>query len=505
MSGRVRHVLKESLLPLVTLVVFTAIFLYSDYMFPEMIPRRLNNPSKSEVPYLNRYAIVVSSATNKDWGEVIEALRRKYPSSILVTYTNVQDLLTKVKKELGNIMPRYVAFVAKPEEAGREFVEKAHTLMRSLDDDPYYDAFFGIITGYAKEDALRIARESSPLLIKNALMPYEDIATLKFFIKGTCVSELHSRMGWMKSQDSRDVKKLSDVPLDVTEMLVNILNNNTVDIFITTGHAKEHQWQIVYNLSDFGGKTGYFRHRNGVLIGRSMDGHEWEIHSTNPKVYWAPGNCLIGHIDGKDCMMTSYLRSCGVVQSIGYTVETWYGYAGWGVGSYFLHSKDFSSNTSFYTFSESFLSNYQSLVFDLERHRNGTVALSDNDLKGHQYDEDVVAFYGDPAWKAYVVKDNTTDFSYICKFGVDEVGIGRYKISFIVKFVREMGGFDRLLVAYPPWRINVADIKNLRTNASYIITDSFIGISPWKPGDPPIQEGKTFELDFETSPLDPVP
>ena len=48
------------------------------------------------------------------------------------------------------------------------------------------------------------------------------------------------------------------------------------------------------------------------------------------------GNCLIGDIPGRDCMVTSLIHSAGVYQMFGYVVPTWYGQGGWGIQEYYL-------------------------------------------------------------------------------------------------------------------------------------------------------------------------
>ena len=72
----------------------------------------------------------------------------------------------------------------------------------------------------------------------------------------------------------------------------------------------------------------------------------------------------------------------------GYTVETWFGYMGWGVASYFLDLQDQ------YTFAEACFLTNQALLFD-EQH-----PLPDANRAGLEYDRDVWALYGDPAYKA---------------------------------------------------------------------------------------------------------
>ena len=60
----------------------------------------------------------------------------------------------------------YACFVAQPKEAGREFVVHVSRMTRRLDDDPYTDVVWGILTGYKADDALRIASLKEPLVVR---------------------------------------------------------------------------------------------------------------------------------------------------------------------------------------------------------------------------------------------------------------------------------------------------------------------------------------------------
>jgi len=133
-------------------------------------------------------------------------------------------------------------------------------------------------------------------------------------------------------------------------------------------------------------------------------------------VYLPIGNCLMGHINGPDSMALAWMNGAGVHQMIGYTVSTWYGYAGWGCLDYFLEQP------GRFTFVESFFANHQALLHRLHTYfpelagsepgpgrPRVTVKLSQaaksagltgNDARGLFFDRDVVALYGDPAWSA---------------------------------------------------------------------------------------------------------
>ena len=179
------------------------------------------------------------------------------------------------------------------------------------------------------------------------------------------------------------------------------------DIFYTSGHATEHDWQIGYNYPD-----GSFRCEAGQLYGLDTQGRRFDIRSPNPKVYLPMGNCLIGHVPGRDCMATALMHSAGVSQMVGYTVVTFYGFMGWGTNDYFEGQRDF------YTLAESFFAIQQALLHQLEtryprlrgvdfdRFEASDIEalaaehqLRDRDEVGLLWDRDTVAFYGDPAWE----------------------------------------------------------------------------------------------------------
>ena len=92
------------------------------------------------------YCIVTSRSTYNDpqWKPVVDALIVKHRGTAITFERAVKDSLAKLQKEL----PRYVCFVAKPSEATREFVTAVNRLTCRINDDPYADAIWGILTGY---------------------------------------------------------------------------------------------------------------------------------------------------------------------------------------------------------------------------------------------------------------------------------------------------------------------------------------------------------------------
>ena len=352
------------------------------------------------------YAVVVSGDTYQDlaWREVVTTLLNNHHASI-ITYTGtVQTALGELRAKF----PRYVCFVAQPAEATRSFVAQVHRLTRSLNDDPYPDCFWGILTGYDAANALRIAQHQEPLTIRKIAAGTE--IPLELCGEGKWYSELEPGLQVVKEKGGSPVT--NRVPADTTKPLVEALTQFRADLFLTSGHATERDWQIGYKY-----RNGSFRCAEGVLYGEDTTGGKHQISSPNPKIYLPIGNCLMGHIDSTNAMALAFMNSAGVLQMMGYTVNTWYGYAGWGCLDYFIEQP------GRYTFEEAFLANEVALIHRLQtffpdqtsaelddRGRFSKpvsistaareAGLNAQDATGLVYDRDTVAFYGDPGWIA---------------------------------------------------------------------------------------------------------
>ncbi len=353
------------------------------------------------------YAVVVSKATHADksWRAVVDVLVEKYQARVIVHKTGIGE----ARAELAKRMPNYVCFVATPAEAGRDAVVAVHRLMRKLDDDPYTDAMWGILTGYDAADALRIAKYGKPLTVKNALCGTSGVG-LAPFVVGKQFSEGKAGQLVVKTVDGKTVSRTC--PADSTATIVKVLNDEAPDCFFTSGHATTRDWQMGFRY-----RNGQFRCKDGQLYGLDLKRNRHDINSPNPKVYLPVGNCLIGQIPDRECMALAWMHTGGAYQMIGYTVLTWYGYGGWGVRDLFC------GQPGRFTLAEAFYFNNQALVhqletrfpasarvdfqrYDLERDRSllarlaRTHKLRAKDPLGLLWDRDTVAFYGDPAWHA---------------------------------------------------------------------------------------------------------
>ena len=353
------------------------------------------------------YAVVVSAATNGDpaWREVVAALVARHHAATVVYSGGVTECLPGLRE----VFPRYACFVARPEEAGRQYVVDVSRLTRALDDDPYTDVVWGIVTGYEPADALRIARHAEPLTVTRAAAGCG--IDLNAFHEGVWYSE-GEKNGMCEKLPGRAPEKRHG-PDDTTQALVDELNRGRTGYFQTSGHASSRDWQIGYSY-----KNGQFRCRNGQLLGLASDGKRYDINSPNPKVYAPLGNCLIGWIEDRECMALAWMHTGGAYQMAGYVVPTWYGVA-WGIADYFVGEQ------GQYDYAESVFFNNQWAVQQLESRfpqfarlnvaaydmeRNPGVldqfaqahGINDRDALGLLWDRDTIAFYGDPAWEARV-------------------------------------------------------------------------------------------------------
>jgi zinc protease len=424
-----------------------------------------------EVSRAIRYAVVVSSATraDADWAKVVDALKEKYGGEVFEYSENIDQAREKVAA----FYPTHICFVLSRAEAisgGEELVRRVHQFTRKLDDDPYGDAVWAILTGYDASDALRIASQKEPLKIRSAFLKTSG-GWLDYLQEGEFFSEGKTPDWWVK-RDGKIEKKTS--PLDTTEMWVELLNKGRADFVLTSGHATEHDWQAGY--ANVGRIDGQIRSKEGNLTAIDTKRSKFKIESANPKVYFGMGNCLIGHISDADCMALAWIHSGGAYQFCGYTVSTWYGHM-WGLPEYFFHLQDR------FTFAECFFINNQALIYDLENNSPGMNEPlypqrpgSPNFRQGHEYDKDTVALYGDPAWEARIEK--VREPLYNQKLTVQRKDTGAYVVTFEIEFNYDYTAGDVRSSTRPAFAFLPIRAKNPKVTFTdgrkVVVTDNFI-------------------------------
>lgn len=416
------------------------------------------------------YAVVVSAATNAEegWKDVSPALVKKNGGEVIVYDKSVDEALPKLKA----LHPRQTCFVARPAEATKKFVAAVHQLTRKLDDDPYTDTQWGILTGFDAANALTIARDDAPLTVKKVAGGTE--LALDKCTEGLWYDELVKNKVVRKTPGATAAQEQG--PNDTTKSLVDTLNEYKPDLFVTSGHATERDWMIGFRY-----KNGFFKSQAGRMFGEDTRGEKFDVDSPSPKVYLAVGNCLMGHINGQDAMALAWLNKAGVRQMAGYTDLTWFGYGGWGLLDYFVEQP------GRYTLTEAFFANHHALIHCLE--------TKSGDQRGLAYDRDIVAFYGDPAYIAKLAeaeksydqtlteKDGEYTFTITPRRGAD---------SFKPVNVNGAQRGYRPIVAFLPQRVkNVALISSAELKP--VITDDFLLIPNPRDCDP----AKTYLVVFK--------
>jgi zinc protease len=348
-----------------------------------------------------------------------------------------------------------------------------HRLTRALDDDPYTDVLWGILTGYDAADALRIAKYDPPLVIKRGAAGTG--LDLEAFEQAIWFSEGERGAKFVKLPDASGKQKCPD---DSTASMVEMLNTFRPQLFMTSGHATFRDWQIGFSY-----RNGQFRCKDGQLFGLDLQGQKFPINSPEPKVYLPCGNCLIGLIPDRQAMVLAWLHSGGAYQMAGYTVSTFFGYGGWGIRDYFI------GQAGRFTFAEAFAANNLALVHQLQTRfpKHADVNLDQFDIEsdpslpnrlaqkygvterdelGLLWDRDTVAFYGDPAWEARMAQ--TRKLPWTQKLTEHS---GTYTFEITTETKGSWGG--RPVVQFLPHRVNQARLVS-GADLKPVITDNFI-------------------------------
>ena len=438
-----------------------------------------------------KYAIVVSNKTSNapEWKKVVHVLDKKYPDTQTFIW---QSDVNEVKKGLQKYNPKYVCFVVQPEEMAKSsgdhfqpnpLVEKIHILIRNLDNDPYGDAIWGIITGYHANDALRIAEQKQPLFINHATGATKGwIEQVK---SGVVYSETEDNTYFVKNSETNNktIEK-TDGPLDVTGQFAKQVNSNKIDALWSSSHATENDFSGFRHNKE----TGSIIAEDGQLMALSLDRNNvYPINSDNPKIYLAAGNCLIGNINKQNCMLTAWLHSGGVDQFVGYTNATWFGYIGWGVGKYFFEMPD---NI---TFAEAFYMSNQALIYEL----NSNKMMDNRTLQGLTYDKNAVAFYGDPAWEVRTQKQQIKETPLLFAPTLTTTSLKKKKVRFDLEVkMNDNTMLERPVIELLPFQVKNAKVVSTTTGRA-VCTDNLILFS----NDKEILKGTTIKIIVEAERL----
>jgi len=395
------------------------------------------------------YAVVVDANTleHPEWGQVVEALKKKYDAEVFVAnYPNVGT----VRKALNEYMPWYVCFVAQPEQATREMITAAAHIMTWLDDDPYEDAIWAVLTGFMAEDALRIV-DAEPLVVRKEIAFSSADGWLDWLEEGVSFSGGGSKF----VKNSGGGKQQFEAPKEKLPEFVEVLNQHDCDIITTSAHATEH----AFYLDQMKGSDGYITHNeNGDIYGIDIHGKIHHVNAKKPKIYYSPGNCDIGHIDGKSCLSLGWIHN-GVNAFFGHMYTQGRYCHSWTIAEYFMALQ------GRYTFAESAYANWLALRFSV-----------DDQLEAHPCCDEGgkgTVLYGDPAWEARVKR--TTTPAYTQDLDIEHLSDGLMRITVSVTVNSEW----RVLVPTVrpvillPLRIKEAQVKHTDLD-TMDVADNFI-------------------------------
>ena len=363
--------------------------------------------------------VLVSAATAHadGWKQVVSALRTFHRDRGVRTLI-YETSPTERQAELAQAHPRFLTLVARPEELDRALLLELKRLVRGLDEDPWPDVEWGVVTGRDWSDAMRRLTVRAPLDIRRAA----GVASLptEAFKEVWCWDESVPGRSLRTGPDGTLVETTTSAG-DMMPGIVASLNDYQPDLFFSSGRATQDDWRIGYTF-----QAGAFTVRDGVLVGVGLDHQDHPVASSNPKVWLAAGNCLVGDVQDRDSMALAILGSAGATQFLGYTGRTWHGRAGWGTSAWFL------SEPQRHTLSEAVFFNQVQLIDELRQidPRLATLDLGDfgpredprfrevleqyvaehfetplddatfEQAVGHLWDRDALILHGDPTWCA---------------------------------------------------------------------------------------------------------
>ncbi len=394
----------------------------------------------------NEYVVIMTEATAAlpEWKKVADTLVAKYPGAKLSLVPDFsQDNCQKALIDAG---ARYAAYVARPEEIGRTVINAFHRAARRIDEDPWGDCIWGVVTGYDASYAQRIAETKEPLIIKRLLgttnvhyAPYEH---------SCCITDWHGspileQSGYQEPTSRTIAPDSEEGKAGMQSIFARQLSSEKPQLIVTASHATQHNLEMPFGRGLILAKDNRFHtlpealfpHYKSALrqvmsgqnkLAISQLAEEKKLPAiapdNEPRVWLAAGNCLFGDTNyTNQSMVVTALSAYTCNQAVGYTVPSWYGEGGWGTLSLF------TSNTTGTSLAEAWFLNNQFLLhktmqidkalldaeFNDERisyglqisiNQSGAALTAENarNAVGLVHDRDTVAFYGDPAWNASI-------------------------------------------------------------------------------------------------------
>ncbi|HJB43973.1 MAG TPA: hypothetical protein IAB87_04205 [Candidatus Coprenecus merdipullorum] len=406
------------------------------------------------------YAVLAPAAFAGEaeaWEGVVSSLQQRHDAVVLRFEESPMELEARLKE----LAPRYVAVVDVPENIGRDYVISLNQMSRRMDEDPYADFLWGIITGYDAAGAQRMVDDAQePMVIRTGVASIKELEAAKWFDAYAFVDDHQVGMrGEKKSGESsltyseieyrtdmaganEHIQKFvekrfgKDVP-DVLRQFLEYYEGYEPDLVVTASHATENNLEMP-------GSVGNLRCRDGRLY-VDYPGEQRFVEDRDSRMVYLPiGNCLIGNMNNtRNSMAAAWMNSQKAATFVGYVVTTWYGRNGWGGLKYLI------TNPGRYSVPEAFYMNQQDMMaqmaecsdsltvtpFDYDSNYFQTMmpvlqrfvdmeGLSQQEMinelffwLGFWHDRDVLAYYGDPKWNVRMQEvEGESDFTVTSEF-----------------------------------------------------------------------------------------
>ncbi|MCH2162447.1 MAG: hypothetical protein MK085_11320, partial [Phycisphaerales bacterium] len=356
------------------------------------------------------YLVIASSrARNTDgWRQVIGALAARHDAEMLFFDNSPEELLPALRSR----QPRLVGVVAMPDEAGRDRVGELNRLFRKIDEDPWLDVRWGVVTGSRWEDAMEVVRAEAPLhvsrLLANTPVPLEIARDGTYFDEGVAGRRVERQSGGAPREIQGDEIIADD--------FAATFNQEAPDLLVTSGRTNEERWMLGYRFD--GGRVVVGE--EGDLRARTPSGEDTTLHNDGPMAMLGAGSCLLGYVPDASVLPLAFIRHAGARQIVGYASTTWHGAGGWDVYRRFLDEPGRHSLAEATWFAQ------QDLLRRFEAEFPGMPVVSTegfgerevpefreavskatgmarndprfHDLAGYLWDRDAMVVLGDPAW-----------------------------------------------------------------------------------------------------------
>ena len=383
--------------------------------------------------FFSSLLVVMSAGTAQDgaWREVAARLVARHGAEMRAEVAVAdQDGLSARLREA---KPRYVAFVMKDSEVDAKRIASLRQTMRAIDDDPFEDAIWSIVTGTTAADAMRIATSEEPREITRVLATTgvdENIVPGPVAV----ISDSSPNVFWWEKAAGGGVTRQTEDG-DVSHVFADAWGRLDPDLILTSSHASERNLEMPFSRGNIVASGGAFAmlpqaklidYSTGQALSEDARGPLPEpkplAAPAREKVWIAAGNCLIAnHIDRNDMVMTAL--SFGKVNLFfGYATTTWFGAIGWNTWRYFGQYG--------YTLGESHYAANQVLIKRIAEIEAGIVEAAaakmaasgggEGDVEvelseeaareyaGLLWDRDATVLYGDPLHGAHVPGRATT-------------------------------------------------------------------------------------------------